>query len=247
MKYWNTLLKLISLPLLGVVFLMGCAPSEATKGTIVAQALAETETFSSGINTAIAQTQESIPTATMSPSPIPSLTLIPITGNLIENLKYTEVITQESWFGDQGQESIPLSSAFSISINISGKGNFPSLSLQGVAQGEPLRRTTIYVFIDGNRIGLQFVDGKSDFSKVDKILPSSIKPGERFIIHFKDKNGKVIDVITSDGRLVVSYDLPSMSGFEMPEGLFPGSELFVGVLVSPHAELYVNELAIEVD
>ena len=230
--------------ILVALFQSGCGISESAKSTIVAKAIQETKVFEDGINTAISKTQEALPTETVTPTSDPTSTPMPVSGNLIQFLSHLEIKTGSGWYGEPGDYPIPVASEFVIHFYITGEGHFPSVSIQGLSEKDSQRRNTIYVVAGPENIYLEIGDGKSDFSKVNKDLP--LKSGDKFSILFHDINGREISILDSEGNILRKYDLTSIPGIEMPDGLFPFSELFIGTLVSPNAGLLVHELDLEI-
>lgn len=254
----NLIILVVNISLL--FSLSSCKPSDKAVSTALANALKKTQIFQNGIETAFAQTQpaKSTNTQTVTPSPTisssptttytPTITTLPTPeGNLINILPDASFRTENAWYG---WESSPLTlvAPFSIKINFIGDGPFQAISLFGkLRSGSEWWEgiNVMYVAAKENRVRLEIRDGKTEDSLFSLDLPSSIKPGSPFSIIFLDANGKSFDIRDEENNLIINYNISQFSGIEMPDGLFPGKLLYVGVLVSPNAELNIFEFSME--
>jgi len=239
---------------------VACTPSERAVSTAVAEALSATQNFDNSIQTVIAKTQLAMPTNTLTitPSPTvthtstatvsPSATPFTASGNLVDRLPNTTFTTESGWYGWEST-SISLGSPFYVKINFEGSGSFPAIALFGRTRTGAEWWDGIhvmYVVAMKNRVALEFRDGRSDTIKYNFTLPSAIKPGSPFTIEFLDVHGNSFYVLDSDDNIVGNYDISKLPGIKMPNGLFPDNQLFVGVLVSPSAEMNIYELSMDI-
>ena len=99
----------------------------------------------------------------------------------------------------------------------------------------------------GGIIKWELNDGVHPGSSFVFAFPPSIQVGKLLTISFLDNSGNSFDLLADDGKVVAHYELKDIKGLEMPDGLFPDSQLYIGYLVSPNAELTIYELSLEID
>ena len=235
----RTLIFLLSI----ILMVAGCSPSQSA----IATAISQTQVYEGSIATAIQETLIASSPPTVTPSP-PTTTPVPVSGNLIQYLDETTIKSEFGW-RQFDSSPIPINSPFSISMKINGDGPWPAVVISGKLDtgeyGEGSHR--MLVAPSGGIIEWELNDGVHPGSSFVFAFPPSIQPGNVFTISFLDNSGNSFDLLADDGKVVAHYKLKDIRGLEMPDGLFPDSQLFIGYLVSPNAELTIYELSLNTD
>ena len=94
-----------------------------------------------------------------------------------------------------------------------------------------------------NQVQFCFFDGTSENCKNDMQL--NVQADQTFTLEFSDPQGKVMEIIDENGKIVTSVEFSKLPGVTLPDGLFPQKKLWLGAWVNPHTNLEINSFTFE--
>jgi len=160
--------------------------------------------------------------------------------------KVTFVNPDEYDYMGEMSEPIVNESGFRLLINFDNQNTGSEIILSG---RENLQTKSWWSGIHQLRIGynnnnewyLNIHNGRQENS-VYYLTINKIKPRITFILEFVDTNGSRILIKDTSGQELAVVDISANKDLKMPSGLFPYSDLKVGVNLPPQGKLIINKI-----
>lgn len=177
--------------------------------------------------------------------------------NLLDIFKKGDSINKENYvfFHNKdtaltnGFDSFPfkINGPFGIDINMYGEGDYVALTISGrlAEKGDDWWRgiNKLVIASVNSQPMFTLVDGKSASSAAN-ITFKDFTYQKPFKIIFHDSQGKSFSLIDSAGKEIKKVDITKLEEIDLPNGLFPDKNLYLGNLIQPGSILILSDMTL---